>query len=68
MVKAIKYAQTGNLHQDFKVDYKIIEDNFKGQTHDLLLSYLMVDESKKLSKTDFEDYQKRVVSTCKTER
>ena len=28
----------------------------------------MIDEGKKLSKTDFEDYQKRFVSTCKTER
>jgi thiol-disulfide isomerase/thioredoxin len=68
MLKVIKYAQTGNLKPDFKVDYKIIEDNFKGQTRDLLLTYLMVGESKKLSKTDFEDYQKRFVSTCKTER
>jgi thiol-disulfide isomerase/thioredoxin len=68
MLKVIKYAQTGNLKPNFKVDFKIIEDNFKGQTRDLLLTYLMVDESKKLSKTDFEDYQKRFVSTCKTER
>jgi thiol-disulfide isomerase/thioredoxin len=67
-LEIIKYAQTGNLKPDFKVDFKIIEDNFKGQTRDLLLTYLMVDESKKLSKTDFEDYQKRFVSTCKTER
>ena len=28
----------------------------------------MIDEGKKLSKTDFENYQKRFVSTCKTER
>jgi thiol-disulfide isomerase/thioredoxin len=67
-LEIMKYAQTGNLKPDFKVDYKIIEDNFKGQTRDLLLTYLMVDESKKLSKTDSEDYQKRFVSTCKTER
>ena len=68
MLKVIKYAQTGSLKPDFKVDYKIIEDNFKGQTRDLLLTYLMIDEGKKLSKTDFENYQKRFVSTCKTER
>jgi thiol-disulfide isomerase/thioredoxin len=68
MLKILKYAQTGNLKPDFKVDYKIIEDNFKGQTRDLLLTYLMIGEGKKLSKTDFEDYQKRFVSTCKTER
>ncbi|MDZ7900259.1 MAG: TlpA disulfide reductase family protein [Arcicella sp.] len=68
MLKVIKYAQTGNLKPDFKVDYKIAEDNFKGQTRDLLLTYLMVDEGKKLSKTDFENYQKRFISTCKTER
>ena len=64
----MKYAQTGSLKPDFKVDYKIVEDNFKGQTRDLLLTYLMIDEGKKLSKTDFENYQKRFVSTCKTER
>ena len=67
-LEIMKYAQTGNLKPDFKVDYKIIEDNFKGQTRDLLLTYLMVGESKKLSKTDFEEYQKRFVSTCKTQR
>lgn len=68
IVKAIKYAQTGSLKPDFKVDYKIAEDNFKGQTRDLLLTQLMVNEGEKLSKTDFEDYEKRYVSTCKTER
>jgi thiol-disulfide isomerase/thioredoxin len=68
ILKVIKYAQTGNLKPDFKVDYKIVEDNFKGQTRDLLLTKLMVDEGKKLSKTDFEDYQKRFLSSCKTER
>lgn len=68
MLKVIKYAQTGNIKPDFKIDYKIVEDNFKGQTRDLLLTFLMIDEGKKLSKTDFEDYQKRYVSTCKTKR
>jgi thiol-disulfide isomerase/thioredoxin len=66
--KAIKYAQTGSLKPDFKVDFKIIEDNFKGQTRDLLLTHLMDDEGKKLSKADFEYYQNRYLSICKTER
>lgn len=64
----IKYAQTGNLKPDFKIDYKIAEDNFKGQTRDYLLTLLMIKEGKMLSKTDFETYQKRFLSTCKTER
>lgn len=68
MLKVIKYAQTGNIKPDFKIDYKIVEDNFKGQTRDLLLTFLMIDEGKKLSKIDFEDYQKRYVYTCKTKR
>lgn len=67
-LEILKYAQTGSLKPAFKTDYKIIEVNFKGQTRDLLLTYLMIDKGKKLSKTDFEDYQKRYLSTCKTER
>ena len=67
-LEIIKYAQTGKLKPDFKVDYKIAEDNFKGQTRDLLLTYLMIDKGRKLSKIDFEEYRKKFISTCKTER
>jgi thiol-disulfide isomerase/thioredoxin len=67
-LEILRFAQTGNLKPDFKVDFAIIGDNFREQTRDLLLTYLMIDEGKKLSKTDFEYYQNRYLSICKTQR
>ena len=69
-LKIIRYQATGKLETDPKIDFKLIEENFKGKTHDLLLTKLMikVNNDKSITTKEVDDYKNQFVNACKTKQ
>ena len=69
-LQIIRYKATGKLETDPKTDFKLIGDNFKGKTRDLLLTKLMIkiNKDKSINAKEVSDYKNQFVNACKTKQ